>query len=140
MREKKTNRLLAILSIAALLLSGCKSIPIKNKSYCAVAGVMQAGMNCAESLSTEKYELTFEEMIDFLEPQSERKDPKTGKTLPARAGAICQSAEDATQSFTELDQACRALGSACSYEVKEVINKMGASLESTKKKSFKEKK
>lgn len=67
--------------------------------------------------------MTFDEFLEFLEPQVERQDPLTGKTLPARAGAVCKSADDYNREKTALEKACRMLGSRCSYDIKRAIGR-----------------
>lgn len=64
--------------------------------------------------------MTLDEFIEFLEPQPEHTDDH-GTVIPARAGAVCQSAEDTLKIKTALEQACRQLGSGCSYELKRLI-------------------
>jgi hypothetical protein len=98
-------------------------VKVRDTRVCAVAGVMRAGADCAWTLSDRTEEMTLDEFIDFLEPQPERPDPvDPRKTLPARGGAICQSAEDWNSLKTSLDQACRLLGESCTYEMKKVFS------------------
>lgn len=104
-------------------LNGCVTIP--NTTACTVAGVLAAGSICSETQTNVTYDMTLDETIDFLEPQLERPDPKNpGKILPARAGAVCQSASDWNKNKTALEVACRELGKRCSYEMKAAIKRM----------------
>lgn len=115
---------LACLASFSLLISGCVTV-VPNTRACTAAGPLSAGMICAETLSDKTSELTFDEAIEFLEAQPERPDPnEPGATLPARAGAICQSADDWNKQKTALEQACRRLGRKCSYEVRSALARM----------------
>ena len=108
--------------LLSLLLSSCVTVPVPNTKECQVAGILSAGMNCAETITHKISELNLAETIDFLEPQPERQDPSDPtKTLPARAGAICRSADDARKQKDALDIACRLLGNKCTKEMKETI-------------------
>lgn len=132
-------RLLILLAFA-ISLSGCK-IEIEDTKECAVAGVLSAGMNCAWRISGETSEMTLDQTIEFLEPQPERPDPANPKKmLPARAGAICRSAEDARKQQTALKQACRKLGKACTLEMRELIATDEKNVGGVEKKSVKIKK
>lgn len=113
---------LSSFGLVALLLSGCVTVP--NTSACSVAGLLKAGSVCGETLTDKTYDLDFAQTIDMLEPKPERPDPDhAGQTLPARAGAIFESAEDYGKNHTALEQACRALGKRCSYEIKQAIQR-----------------
>jgi hypothetical protein len=116
-------RKLICLSSFVLALSACVTVP--NTTVCTVSGVMADGAICAETLTDKTSELTLTEWIDFLEPQPERPDPvHPGETLPARAGAMCQSSEDWNKMKTALEQACRELGNRCSYQIKTAIRSL----------------
>lgn len=107
--------------VLALSLSSCVTLP--NTEVCTVAGLFTAGAICAETLTPKTRDMPFEMLIEYLEPQTERPDPEhPGQTLPARGGAICQTAEDYGKIKTVLEQACRELGSKCSYELKGFLN------------------
>lgn len=99
---------------------------------CTVAGTLRAGADCAYTPSKDQTvkEMSFDEFIDFLEPQPERPDPNDPtKTLPARAGAICQSASDWNKLKTALESACHILKKKCTYEIKESIAQLGQAIE-----------
>lgn len=111
------------LFVTALLLEGCVTIP--NTTDCTVAGLIQNGMICAETNTSKTSQLTAKQMVEFLEPQPERPDPNDAtKTLPARAGATCQSSEDRKKIKDAIEEACRELGTHCTYEIKQAIEKM----------------
>lgn len=139
------QRLLFLVS-CTLALNGC--VHISDRTGCAVAGVMSAGGICAHLIDSDTNDLTFQELVDFLEPQVARKccpvvtawdgnwkptkwmqvcsEDQTGCTplsLPARGGAIIMSSEDWNGMKTDLEAACRELGSRCSYEVKKMLKK-----------------
>ena len=105
------------LLLLSLLLTtaSCQTVGIQNTEECSVAGTIAAGMNCAETLSGKKREMTMDEMIVFLEPQA---------SPTPRSGAICRSAEDFLKQKNALEQACRILGDKCSFELKQVIKTM----------------
>lgn len=107
----------------AVLLAGCKTVPIKNTRECVVAGVFQAGMDCSTTNTSQISQMDLEQMIVFLEPQGERLNAQ-GKKLPARAGAVCRSDEDFTSQKTSLEQACVLLRDRCTPELKEHIEGM----------------
>ena len=102
----RRQRWLSSFAIAALS-SGCVTIP--NSESCSAAGSLARGAVCAESLTGKTRDMTFEEYLEFLEPNEKR------------AGAVCQSAEDAGKVKTALEQACRMLGKRCTYEIQQAI-------------------
>lgn len=103
-------------------LASCAGIKIKDSKVCAVAGVMSAGMDCAHTLNDKTYEINLDETIAFLEPKDTVKD-KNGKIVSqARGAAMCQSAADWNQQKTDLEEACKILGSACSFEMQQTIS------------------
>lgn len=120
-------RLLLLLSSMALSLSACVtgSVVVPNTTDCSLAGVWEAGAFCAESVTGIKSKLTMDEYLDFLTPQDARPDPQDpAKTLPKRAGAVCQSADDFGRRKTALEQACRMLGKRCPYELRQTVQTM----------------
>lgn len=119
--------LLILLALGtSLSLSGCK-VEIEDTEECAVAGTMSAGMNCAWRISGQTREMTFEQMIEFLEPTD------------TRAGAICRSAEHARKQQTALKQACRKLGKACTLEMRKLISDDEKNVGGIEQKSVKKK-
>jgi hypothetical protein len=110
---------------------------VPNVTDYSVAGKLSKGGIAAETQTDKTFFLTFKETIDFLEPQKERvcspipntticaENPPEWAvkvTLPARAGAICRSAEDYSKIKTVLDQACRDMGASCTYEIQQAID------------------
>lgn len=95
---------------------------------------MAEGGLWAETIGTATGEMSLSELIDFIEPQSEREcapipgfsvcaDDQSGIKirLPARGGAVLQSADDFNKNKTALEQACRLLGNRCSFEILQAI-------------------
>lgn len=105
----------------ALLLS-CSEITVKNTRVCTAAGFISAGADCAYTRSEQTDSMTFDEFLTFLEPQPEVVDPKTHERIPARSGAMCQSAEDWNANIQALQQACLQLGDGCSKELKDQLD------------------
>lgn len=121
----KTKMLLANLC-ALTLLANCagKEIKIEETELCSVAGVMAAGMNCAKTLSPDTREMDLQETLQFLEPQAAVYDEKGKLLSPEKGPAICASMDDFNKQKTALEIACIALGSLCTYEIKETIKKV----------------
>lgn len=130
-------------------LFGC--VTISNTNSVSVSGKLSAGGIYAQTNSPVTGDLTFTEMMDFMEPQPERTCVPVGHwvsadgkldtalhdgggfvqdltvcshdqahgpmvKLVARAGAIMQSTDDYSKNKTALEEACRELGKACTYE------------------------
>jgi hypothetical protein len=133
------RKLLCLVSFATAALElGCVTVP--NARGCSAGGSLARGAICGENLTDKKWDLTFAEYLDMLEPQEERdcvqvqgmtvcaEHPAADATpahLPKRAGAVCRSAEDDQAIHTALEQACRELGKACSYEIKKALKVAG---------------
>lgn len=118
----KTLNIVLLLIIG--LASACTTVPIKNFRECTVAGVVQAGMDCAETNTGEISTMTYSEMLEWLEPQPERPNPDNPEEmLPARAGAVCRSDDDFTAQKTALEQVCALLGDKCRPEIKQAIKR-----------------
>jgi hypothetical protein len=115
-------------ALSLCLLPSCQTVKTPNARACTVAGVFQAGMDCAESNTGKISELDFEQMIEFLEPQPERVDRATGKTLPPRAGAVCHSDDDFTKLKVALEQACVILRKRCTPEMREALVRTNATM------------
>lgn len=125
MNKKK----LCLSLFASLSLVNCAGIVVPNTEACAVAGIWSAGLSCANTLSPATRDLDLAGMIEMLEPQPERPDPANpGQNLPARAGAIIQSAEDWNKMKTALEQGCKLLKRRCTYEMKEALRQMTNSI------------
>lgn len=141
------KRLLVILALV-MALSSCAGPQVKtpDANFCTVAGIFQAGIDCATTNSGSISSLDFMEFVDFLEPQPERtcvqkpgfnvcaSDQSKGKkvTLPARAGAIMESDDDLTAMKTALEQACVELKDRCVPEMKAIVAAVGAKLEAVR--------
>lgn len=106
------KKLFLSLFLTALLLSSCGHIQVPNTEFCTVAGTVSAGAICAETITHKTRDMTFDEFLIFLEPTDQR------------GGALCQSADDYNELKTTLEQACRLLGTRCSYEMKRTIQGM----------------
>lgn len=136
MLTKKLFQNLSILILFALL-SACAHLKIENIEVCSVAGILRAGMNCANTLSKETRELTLDETIDFLEAKEEIKD-ENGKVIQEERGAaLVMSASDFNKIKTGLEVACKMLKNACTYEVQQQIASMKENIESIQTKGKK---
>lgn len=113
---------LAILLLILSLLTACKEIQIKDAKDCTTAGIIQAGAECATTLSHQKTSMTYEEFVYFLEPQHEHEE--NGNVIPKRGGAICRSVDDYINAKNALEQACIELKNRCTYELKSAIDGM----------------
>lgn len=107
------------------LLGSCTRIDVKNTEACAVAGRLNAGANCSDTLTNKTREMNFNEFVDWLEP-----DPKTG-----RGAAVCQSAADWAAQKTALEQACAALKDSCTFDMKMKIKKATGTIDKLVQKS-----
>lgn len=123
-RMKLSTSSLAL--ILLIVLSGCKTIEVKDTEVCAVAGTVLAGADCVHTLTDERRSMTFDEFIEWLEPQE----------TPERGPAICQSSQHFNEFKTTLEIACRKLGKRCTYDIKKIIERTSA-LEPKKKKKAK---
>jgi hypothetical protein len=90
-----------LLGLSALIIS-CANVSVPNIEVCTVAGNIQLGSVCANTLSDETRDLSFEETIEFLEPSE------------IRGGALFLSASDFNKLKTALEQAC--VKNKCRYE------------------------
>lgn len=126
---KNNKRLLAVLSV--LLLSCSTSIP--NTKVCVVAGSAINGADCAYTLTDEIDAMTFEEFMEFLEPQDTHQAPD-GHIVVAKAGALCQSASDWNAQKTALEELCRKYKGACSYQVQTAVKRVNQLVEISEKK------
>lgn len=111
---------LILLGLILLVLSGCVTVP--NTEVCTVAGVLSAGADCAMTLSSDTRQMTMDEFLEFLLPNDKR------------GGAMCQSVEDWNKQKTALEQACDKLGKACSYDIREAINKVTKNIDKLQQK------
>lgn len=129
-----------MLVITALAQPSCvilgKQIKLPDSEVCAVAGVMSAGADCVHMVSSGGRSMTLDELIEFLEPQDERIDLKTGKKLPKRPPAMIMSAEEWNKQKTVLEQACTMLGDRCTIEMKQTISTVSGNIQSLFDKSI----
>lgn len=100
-----------------LLLSACSRVPVPNVRECVVAGVIQAGFDCAESNTGKTSQMDFEQSIEWLEAEMPT------NTTPGRAGAVCRSDDDFTKTKIALEQACALLKNRCTPEMKSEIER-----------------
>lgn len=125
----QTSLVLTLFAIASIfimvmlmtLLFGCTSVVVPDTEVCAVSGLMSAGADCSHTLAKppQTRSMDLDEWINFLEPQKEVRDPVHGSLIRAQHGAaLCQSSEDWNKQKTALEQACKLLGSKCTYEIK----------------------
>lgn len=119
--------------MSLVLLSSCKEIKIKNWEFCSVAGILSAGMNCANSLKPDTREINLDETIAWLEPAEAVLDSNGKEIVPARGAAICQSSEHFNEFKTALEIACKMLKKKCSYELQQTISNMESTLDQASK-------
>ncbi len=74
--------------------SSCGTVTLKDTKACTVSGVLSAGVNCVNAVSGTKTQLTFEELVDMLEPTSER------------AGAVIIPFDDYIEIKKTIESAC----------------------------------
>lgn len=89
-------------------ITSCGTIKIHDTEVCTVAGVLSAGVNCTKVVSGDKRELTFEELIEMLEPSE------------AHGPAVIIPLKDFIKLKEQLEQACVHL--RCKKEVKKKLN------------------
>lgn len=105
-----------------MVLQACGSVKIKDTKHCAVAGVVSAGADCVTLISGTQSSLTFDELIDMLEPNEQR------------GGAIITPVDDFVELKKELEVACILLKDRCSKEVKKKIETANKNLQTIIKK------
>ncbi len=121
------KRILLKSSLLLLALSGC--VTIHNYELCHLQGFLSKCIasgevcgSCAETQTSNVRSMTFPQLLDFIEAQPERPDPDhPGQNLPQHGAAIMISAENYTKLKTDLEEACRQLGTFCSPEIKQLI-------------------
>lgn len=97
------TKLLCLSLFATALLPSC-AVKFPDVKVHTVAGRFQAGMNWAYTGHDETGEIDAQEALEFLE-----------------GGALCLSSQDYLAQKNAIEEACYKLGSACSFEVKQVI-------------------
>ncbi len=118
--------LLSLLILTAL--SGCRAgarITIPGADVCTVAGFINDGAWCVNTLSSKITDLTRDQYFDMLEPKLAVPDPDhPGEVIPGRAGAVSQSAHDWNEQKIALESACRLLGKNCTVELRQALDAM----------------
>lgn len=115
---------------ASIIFVSCAHIKVPNTEVCAVAGVVAAGADCAETQTKKTRSMNMDMFIEWLEP-----DEKT-----QRGAALCQSSDDWNKQKTALETACRKLGVGCTYEMKKVIASVTGNIENLQRSSNEKKK
>lgn len=129
-KDKPLKSLASALLLSVL--SGC-AVHIPNTKFCAVAGVMEAGMDCFYTLSEDEERIPAAEIKYFLESMPDLKDA-SGKVIKKGHGAaICQSSEDWGREHAALDLACQKLGASCTYEIRKMIDDVNRKVENLQK-------
>lgn len=77
-----------------LFIASSCTVAIKDTKACTVSGVLSAGVNCVNAVSGTKTQMTFEELVDMLEPTSER------------AGAVIIPFDDYIEIKKTIESAC----------------------------------
>ena len=113
MHEKSTKSILLSLW---LITTSCSTVQIPDTEFCAVAGVIYAGADCAHTIKDQPRSMSRDEFFDFLEPNE------------TKGAALCQSATDAEKLKTALEQACKILGNKCTYEQKQALVSLGKAM------------
>lgn len=116
----KFKRLLWLSSFALLSASSC-SVTVPNVTVCGVAGSLNDGAMCAETLTSKTTDMTFVQFLEFLEPTDKR------------GGALCLSTADYAKIKTTIEQACKK-GKFCSEEIEKTISDVSARVERVQKK------
>lgn len=121
-----------------LMLSCVPSVTVKDGNVCSVAGKLSAGGVCAHLTTDATSDLTFLEMIDFLEAKQARDcvpvpgfpvcadDQSQGAPahLEARGAAVVVSSDDFGELLKELKTLCRGVGDKCTFETRQKIDRL----------------
>ena len=99
-----------------MVLQSCGSVKIKDTNHCAVAGIVAAGADCVTLISGVQSSLTFEQLIEMLEPSKEH------------GGAIITPLDDFVSIKEELETACVLLKSRCTKQIKKNLKLMNDNL------------
>jgi len=84
-------------SFLILILQSCGSVKLHDSRVCFVAGVVEAGADCATMLSSKKYSLDFDGLIDMLQPSETEK----------RGGAAIIPIDDFIEIKKTIEMACQ---------------------------------
>ncbi len=111
--------------ILLLAMDSC-AVTIPNTKVCAVAGVMEAGMDCVDTLDNTETTIAPKDIRGFLEAIEEVDDPSGNVLQAPRGPAICESMADWGLEHAALEAACQKLGAACTYDIRQQINNVTA--------------
>lgn len=103
---------------ALAVFAACSKVEIRNTEACAVAGVFQAGANCAETQTAKTRRMNVAEFLDFLEPR------QATETEKEKGPAVCLSSEHFNDTKTALEVACEMLKERCTYEMQQGIKNL----------------
>lgn len=117
MLKKIVKKSFLILFISSLIVS-CGTVKIPNTEVCTIAGKLSHGMICAETMTSNTRDLTFEESLEFLEASEDR------------GAALCQSSKHWNDIRTTLEIACKLLGKKCKKKLKKSIRKFSNTVKS----------
>lgn len=84
----------SLLFLTFSILTSCGTIKIHDTKVCTVAGKLSAGANCTRAVSGQKAQITFEDLIDMLEPTEDH------------GPAVIIPMNDFVDLKTELESAC----------------------------------
>lgn len=109
----KPQKIVLGILAATLILNGCsRNVIIPDTKYCAAAGSLLAGADCFHTISDEYEHLNLDEYIAFIQATGDK---------PA---AISQSYEDFGKIKTTLEVMCAILGDRCTYEQKQMLQRL----------------
>lgn len=100
------------LILLAITFSGCQVV-LKNLKVVTPKYPIEQGAIVGETVTKKVYEISVEEFLEFLLAKP-----------PNKGAASCLSSEDYTEMKTELEQACRELGSKCSIETQDMLQSL----------------
>lgn len=84
----------SLLFLTLSILNSCGTLRIPDALICTTPGVLEAGANCTRAVTGVQTQLTFEELIDMLEPSEDR------------GPAVIIPLNDFVDIKTELEKAC----------------------------------
>ena len=100
--------------LSCLILVNCANVPVSDGEYCTVKGKLSYGMKCVRQLSGKKRQMTFDEVLDFLQA-----DEESGK-----GAAVCQSSKDFAANKSSLEALCKVSNNMCKPEHKKAIKNL----------------
>lgn len=118
MPTNKLCRLQLLILLIGFTLSACQTVTIKNRQPCFVNGVVTNGSTCADTVTdTKTWQLTEQQTLNMIEAR----DANTSPDGIAHPPGIFQTAADYGEETTELEEACRLLGSNCKKDLQDTI-------------------